>query len=84
MSTRHLNRRIKRGTLNYRDNPYVIEYESKYHIGAGLIFRALTLYGDSKYTHNFCEYIANRKIKEPNLSKYTFDTLIEDYENTIL
>ena len=78
---RRVNRKIKRGTLGHRNDPTVQQYENVYHIGHGLVFRALTLFGDSKYTRDLCEYIRNRKNNEPNLSKYTFNELVQDFEN---
>ena len=38
-------------------------------------------FGDSKYSHNFCEYLTNRKQNDPNFSKYKFDELFSDFEN---
>lgn len=76
-----LNRKMKRGTLGFDKDPVVNEYRKLYPIGKGLIFKAINTFGDSKYTHNFCEYLVNRSKEEPNLYKYTFDDLCSDFEN---
>ena len=62
IGTRHLNRRIKRGTLGHREDPTVIAYDEQYHIGAGLVFQVLRTYGDCKYSHDLCEFIAKKKV----------------------
>lgn len=78
---RHRNRRIKRGTLGHRENPVVIAYDNIYHIGAGLVFQVIRTYGDSKYSHQLCEYIANLK-KTTKLSGVKFIDIIKDFNYT--
>ena len=41
------------------NNPIAQEYNGKYGIGLGLCYKIITTFGDSKYSHNFCEYLMN-------------------------
>lgn len=76
---RRLNRKIKRGTLNHQKDPTVQKYNELYKIGAGLCFRALTLFGDSKYTHNICKFIQEKQ-KTLKTSGIKFESLVEEFE----
>ena len=40
-------------------DPDVKYYNNLYHIGSCLIYKILMTFGDSKYSHNFCEYLMN-------------------------
>ena len=75
-----INRKIKRGTYKHQNNPVVKHYNDLYHIGTGLIYKIIMTFGDSKYSHNFCEYLMNRK-QNKSSSGYTFDELRSDFEN---
>lgn len=79
MTTR--NRKIKRGTLGHADDPLVIEYNNKYKIGKGLIFKILMTFGDSKYTHKFCEFLVEWR-KTNKTSGIGFNYLVEEFEGT--
>lgn len=72
---RRINRKIKRGTLGHREDPLVIEYENKYHIGHGLVFQVLRTYGDCKYSHDLCTKIAEFR-KNNKCSGVRFDDII--------
>ncbi len=76
-----INRKIKRGTLGHRDDPLVIEYQNKYKIGKGLVFAALRAFGDSKYTHKFCEFLVEWQ-KNNKTSGINFEYLVEEFEGT--
>lgn len=76
---RRINRKIKRGTLGHATDPTVIAYNNKYNIGTGLCFRVLTLFGDSKYSHEFCEFLAEKQ-KTEKTSGISFEKLIEEFE----
>ena len=76
-----INRKIRRGTYKYQNDHNVKYYNNLYHIGTGLVYKILMTFGDSKYSHNFCEYLMNRKQNESNFSKYKFDELCSDFEN---
>ena len=77
---RRENRKIKRGTLGHAKNPTVIAYNNKYNIGTGLCFRVLTLFGDSKYSHEFCEFLVEKR-KTEKTSGIPFEKLIEEFED---
>ena len=62
-------------------DPNVKYYNNLYHIGLCLIHKILMTFGDSKYSHNFCEYLMNRKQDDSKFSKYKFDELCSDFEN---
>ena len=62
-------------------DPDVKYYNNLYHIGSCLIYKILMTFGDSKYSHNLCEYLMNRKQNDSNFSKYKFDELCSDFEN---
>jgi len=74
-----INRKIKRGTLGYRNNPKIKYYNSLYNIGIGLIGKILITFGESEYSHNFCKFIVNKKSNE-SISNYTFDELVREFE----
>ena len=76
---RRINRKIKRGTLGHAKDPTVIAYNNKYNIGTGLCFRVLTLFGDSKYSHEFCEFLVEKR-KTEKTSGIPFEKLIEEFE----
>jgi len=76
---RRENRKIKRGTLGHAKDPTVIAYNNKYNIGKGLCFKVLTLFGDSKYSHEFCEFLAEKQ-KNEKTSGVPFEKLIEEFE----
>ena len=76
---RRENRKIKRGTLGHTKDPTVIAYNEKYNIGKGLCFRVLTLFGDSKYSHEFCEFLAEKQ-KTEKTSEIPFENLVEEFE----
>ena len=75
------NRKIRHDTYKHQNDPDVKYYNNLYHIGSCLIYKILMTFGDSKYSHNFCEYLMNRKQNDPNFSKYKFDELRSDFEN---
>ena len=77
---RRINRKIKRGTLGHKENPIVIAYENLYHIGHGLVFQVIRTYGDCKYSHELCEYIAKKKATV-KLSGIKFNDIIKDFKN---
>ena len=52
-------------------DPDVKYYNNLYHIGSCLIYKILMTFGDSKYSHNLCEYLMNRKQNDSNFSKYS-------------
>jgi len=57
----------------------VIEnYYKQYGVGRGLISQAIQRYGDSKYTHNFLEFVKNLQKNCPTYRK-TFDEIVKDY-----
>ena len=76
---RHENRKIKRGTLGHAKDPTVIAYNNKYNIGKGLCFKVLTLFGDSKYSHEFCKFLAEKR-KTEQTSGISFEDLLEEFE----
>ena len=78
---RRENRKIKQRTLGHKDDPLVIEYQNKYKIGKGLVFAALKTFGDSKYTHDFCEFLVNWQ-KNNKTSGISFEYLVEEFEGT--
>lgn len=75
-----INRKIRRGTYKHQNNPVVKQYNDLYHIGTGLIYKIIMTFGDSKYSHNFCKYLMNRK-KNESSSGCKFDELHSDFEN---
>ena len=74
-----INRKLKRGTFKHQKDPTVIEYNNKYNIGKGLCFRVLTLFGDSKYSHDLCNFLAEKQ-KIGKTSGVSFKDLIEEFE----
>ena len=73
-----INRKIQRGTLGHKKDPIVISYNEQYHIGAGLVFQVLRIYGDCQYSHDLCEFIAKKK-KTNKISGIKFSDIIKDF-----
>ena len=74
-----INRKIKRGTLGHKKDPIVIAYNKQYHIGAGLVFQVLRIYGDCQYSHDLCKYIAQKKAIT-KISGVKFADIIKDFQ----
>ena len=77
-----INRKIRRGTIGHKHNPLVIEYHKKYDIGNGLIFKIITEFGDSEYSHKFCAFIQERMNVE-KLTQYSFSDLLEMFNRSL-
>lgn len=66
--------------LKSRGNPTIVNYNNVYHIGYEFIYKALILFGDSEYTHNFLKYVSNLKKTDVNFSNYKFKDLINMFD----
>lgn len=52
-------------------------YDDIYHLGISICSKAVELFGDSKYTHEFLEWVRDTEILGDGL---TFDEIVEKYQ----
>lgn len=54
------------------------QYNDKYQIGIGLCYKIITMFGDNKYSHEFCKYIMNIR-KENKTCTKNFNELYKQF-----